>query len=96
MEAPELVPRMSDRELEIAAAQRKATAALILSICGVVLVPVLCSVMGILFGLQAHRRLKAYPEATGGGQALAAIGLGVAMIVTVAAAFAVGWATWPG
>ena len=56
----------------------KATAALVLGIVGIFLCPLVCSVLAIIFGVQARNEIDANPTALGGrGQAQAGFILGI-------------------
>jgi hypothetical protein len=75
---------MTDDQFAQAAAERKASAALILAVLGVILVPILCSALAVVFGIQASRALTSFPAANGGGRALAAIYVGAAGLILAA------------
>lgn len=53
-----------------------ATAALVLGIAGLILCPLVCSILAIVFGNQAIRKIQADPNLDGEGMARAGIVLG--------------------
>ena len=55
----------------------KATAALVLGICGLVVCPLICSVLAIIFGKQAQSELALNPAQSGEGMAKAGFIMGV-------------------
>lgn len=55
----------------------KAIAALVLGIAGVLVVPVICSILAIVLGRQAKREINADPRLGGEGMAIAGTVLGV-------------------
>jgi Domain of unknown function (DUF4190)/zinc-ribbon domain len=55
----------------------KAIAALVLGIAGVLVVPVICSVLAIVLGRQAKREINADPRLSGDGLATAGTVLGI-------------------
>ena len=58
-----------------------AVAALVLGIVGLLVCPVICSVLAMIFGVQARGRIKFNPNTKGLGLANAGFWLGVAGIV---------------
>ena len=68
----------------------KATAALVLGICGLVVCPFVCSVLALVFGYQARNEIDAYGGRQGGrGSAVAGIVLGWVGIAITAIVFLV-------
>ena len=55
----------------------KATAAMVLGILGLVLFPVICSALAIIFGSLAMRQTSRDPELDGRGQAIAGLVMGI-------------------
>ena len=55
----------------------KATAALVLGICGLVVCPLVCSVLAIIFGKQAQSEIALNPAQSGEGMAKAGFIMGV-------------------
>jgi hypothetical protein len=68
----------TDADLEAieAFAERKATLALILAICGFVLLPVIASVFALVVAHQAHRMFRSHPELGGDRHVIVAMVLG--------------------
>jgi hypothetical protein len=54
-----------------------AVAALVLGILGLVLCPIICSVLAIIFGQQARQEIERDPSLTGGGLATAGFVMGI-------------------
>jgi hypothetical protein len=55
----------------------KATAALVLGICGIIVFPLVCSVLAIIFGQQAKNDIARNPSIGGYGMAQAGFILGI-------------------
>lgn len=55
----------------------KATASLILGICGLVVCPLVCSILAIVFGKQAQNEIAANPAQDGLGMAKTGVILGI-------------------
>ena len=54
----------------------KAVASLVLGIVGIVICPLICSTLALIFGYQAKREIESRPGSPGGGLATAGIVLG--------------------
>jgi uncharacterized protein DUF4190 len=63
--------------LPVARSSGKAVASLVLGIAGLIILPVVCSVLAIIFGQQAKREIDADPTLTGRGMAQAGFILGI-------------------
>lgn len=55
----------------------KATAALVLGIIGIFILPIVCSTLAIIFGVQARNEIDADPSLGGRGMATAGMVLGI-------------------
>jgi hypothetical protein len=55
----------------------KAVAALVLGICGLVVCPLVCSVLAIVFGKQAQQEIAVNPAQSGDGMARAGVIMGI-------------------
>jgi len=58
-----------------------AIASLVLGIAGLIVCPIICSVLAMIFGVQARNRLRADPYGKGAGMATAGFWLGIVGLV---------------
>jgi hypothetical protein len=66
----------ADEEAIEAFADQKATLAMLLAVCGFVLLPVIASLFAVVVAHQAHRMIRGHADYRGGGQVIAAMVLG--------------------
>ena len=59
----------------------KATASLVLGICGLIILPVICSTLAIIFGVMARNETAADPTLGGRGLATAGLVLGIVGLI---------------
>jgi Domain of unknown function (DUF4190) len=67
----------------------KAIASLVLGIVGLIILPVICSTLAIIFGVMARNEIDRDPTLTGRGMAIAGLVLGIVGLVAGIIVFAI-------
>ncbi|WP_217924999.1 DUF4190 domain-containing protein [Miltoncostaea oceani] len=75
------VPAAGTATTDVRPSSGKATAALVLGIVGLLLVPIVCSTLAIIFGALAMGDTSKDPQLQGRGQAIAGLVLGIVGLV---------------